>query len=174
MNRPAPEILVCADGTSVCIRIRGRADVTISVGFKELLTGLHERGFQHYELELSECQVMDSTFLGVLCGFAQRREAGSDGRYEKPILLNANERITGLLTSLGVSEMFVFRTGRPSDEGPCAAVPPGPGRPSREDLDSTSLEAHQTLMALNPDNIPRFKDLTEFLAEDLKKLRSSQ
>lgn len=34
----------------------------------------------------------------------------------------------------------------------------------------TSLEAHQTLMKINPANIPKFKDVAEFLAEDLKKL----
>jgi hypothetical protein len=32
------------------------------------------------------------------------------------------------------------------------------------------LEAHQTLMAVNPENVIRFKDVTLFLAEDLKSL----
>ena len=29
-------------------------------------------------------------------------------------------------------------------------------------------------MALNPENIARFKDVTQFLAEDLKKMQSPQ
>ncbi len=33
------------------------------------------------------------------------------------------------------------------------------------------LEAHQTLMDINPENVTRFKDVTKFLAEDLEKLR---
>jgi hypothetical protein len=43
---------------------------------------------------------------------------------------------------------------------------------SKEDLSKTCLEAHQTLMAVNPDNIPKFKEVTQFLAEDLKKSKS--
>ena len=173
MNGPSPDILVCSEGLRVCIRVRGRADVSISVPFKELLTGLRERHFEHYELELSDCRVMDSTFLGVLCGFAQRCEEELSGADRRPILFNANTRVSGLLTSLGVDEMFDFRSGKPDDKGGCVPVPGQAAQPTREALTSTSLEAHETLMALNPENIPKFKDLTEFLAEDLKKLRSN-
>lgn len=173
MNRKAPEILVCSEGTRACIRIRGRADVSLSVAFKDLLTGLRQNQFDHYELELSECRIMDSTFLGVLCGFAQKCEEELAGPDRRPILFNANDRVAGLLTSLGVDEMFDFQHGSPPAKGPCVPLATTHGTPSREDLKSTSLKAHQTLMALNPDNIPKFKELTEFLAEDLKKLRSN-
>jgi anti-anti-sigma regulatory factor len=171
MNREAPEILVCTDGSEACIRIRGRADVAISVGFKELITQLRQHHFTHYELELSDCRIMDSTFLGVLCGFAQKLETGGAGDTTRPILFNANDRITGLLTSLGVEEMFDFRRGNPINRGQCELHPIPPEEPDRESLNATSLEAHRTLMSLNPDNIPKFKDLTEFLANDLKKIR---
>jgi len=173
MSRPAPEILVCSQDRDVCIRIRGRADATASVAFKELLNELRERHFEHYELELSDCQVMDSTFLGVLCGFAQKCETEPSGALHKPILFNANDRITGLLSSLGVDEMFDFRQGNPVNRGECKPVAGIEDKPSRESVGATSLDAHKTLMSLNPDNIPKFKDLTEFLAEDLKKLRSN-
>lgn len=173
MSRPPPEILVCSNDLEVCIRIRGRADASASVAFKELLNELRERHFEHYELELSECHIMDSTFLGVLCGFAQKCEVELSGAEKKPILFNANDRITGLLSSLGVDEMFDFRQGSPVNKGPCKPVAPADDQPTRESVGSTSLEAHKTLMSLNPENIPKFKDLTEFLAEDLKKLRSN-
>ena len=32
------------------------------------------------------------------------------------------------------------------------------------------LEAHETLMSINPANIPKFKDVSRFMAEDLKRL----
>jgi len=173
MNRNLPQILVCTDGSEACVRIRGRADVSVSVGFKELLSRLHEHHFKHYELELSECPVMDSTFLGVLCGFAQRREAERAGDQSRTVLTNANERVSGLLESLGVAEMFDFREGARADRGPCEPLPPQANKQDRESLHATSLEAHRTLMSLNPNNVPKFKDLTEFLAEDLKKIRKN-
>ena len=37
----------------------------------------------------------------------------------------------------------------------------------KRELAETSLEAHRTLMHLNPENVPRFKDVTIFLEEDL-------
>ena len=174
MKPPAPQILVCAEGTRVCIRIQGRADVSVSVGFKELLNGLLERKIDHYELELSGCRTMDSTFLGVLCGFARQCHESIKRPDARPILFNANPRITELLESLGVDQMFVFERGNPVDPGPCVALPVNKEKPDPEELNTTALEAHQTLMSLNPDNIPKFKDLTEFLAEDLKKLRSNK
>ena len=34
------------------------------------------------------------------------------------------------------------------------------------------LEAHETLMEINPANVNKFKDVTRFLAEDLKRQES--
>lgn len=170
MNRPHPEVLVCTEGDAVCVRLRGRADVSMSVAFKTLLTRLSAQAFRQYEMELSECQIMDSTFLGVLCGFAARREQGGGSR---PILLNANERISGLVRSLGVDDLFELCRGLPAVQDHCVAMDTGETPPSRVILKETSLEAHRTLIALNPDNRARFKELTEFLAADLKKLKSN-
>jgi hypothetical protein len=41
--------------------------------------------------------------------------------------------------------------------------------PSPTDLSRNCLEAHQTLMNINPANVPKFKDVAQFLEEDLKK-----
>lgn len=167
MNRKAPEILICTEDRRACFRLRGRADVSISVGFKEILLELFQQAFNHFELELSECQIMDSTFLGVLCNFAKKCESADPP--SRPILFNPNERITELLTCLGVDQMFDFQHGTSPDTSGCVEAVPNSPAPTREQLTTTSLEAHQTLMSLNPDNIPKFKDLMDFLAEDLKK-----
>ena len=45
--------------------------------------------------------------------------------------------------------------------------------PTHEQITRISLEAHQTLMAMNPENVARFKDVTQFLAEDLKSLEKA-
>ncbi len=46
-----------------------------------------------------------------------------------------------------------------------------PSAPSKEAIAETSLEAHEELMRLNPDNVARFKSVTEFLSKDLAKIR---
>ncbi len=40
----------------------------------------------------------------------------------------------------------------------------------RKEISRTCLEAHEALMRINPNNIPKFKEVAQFLAEDLKKM----
>ena len=42
------------------------------------------------------------------------------------------------------------------------------GAADKTELTRTSLEAHQTLIDANPENVVRFKEVTRFLEEDLK------
>lgn len=175
MSTQPAAIQVCTSDDGACIKIQGRADCTRSVDFKNLVTSLYDEGYRHFELDLTACVIMDSTFLGVLCGFAEKLDTRSGSSPTcHMILFNPNTRIMELLEDLGVAQLFRLETGDPPDRPHCVTAPASPEQPTREDLRSTSLEAHQTLMALNPDNIPKFKDLTEFLAVDLKRLRSKE
>ena len=49
-----------------CVKIAGRANFTFSPDFKTLLGELMQKGYAHFIIDLSECVLMDSTFLGVL------------------------------------------------------------------------------------------------------------
>ena len=53
-------------------------------------------------------------------------------------------------------------------------APPEPANPTHEEITRICLEAHRTLMAMNPENAARFKDVAQFLAEDLKTLEKSK
>jgi hypothetical protein len=41
------------------------------------------------------------------------------------------------------------------------------------ELARTCLEAHRTLMGIKPENVAKFKDVAQFLAEDVKRLEVS-
>ncbi len=119
--------------------------------------------------------MMDSTFLGVLAGGGLKLLKASEAGKGAPIqLLNPNERVQTLLDNLGVLHLFYVTTGSNLSPDQCERPDVGGVPPSREDVCRTSLEAHKTLMDINPDNIPKFKDVTQFLAEDLAKLGSDQ
>ncbi len=154
-----------------CIKISGRANFTSSIDFKTLVNELRQRGYKYFVLELSECVLMDSTFLGVLAGLGLKINAeqknGADTGIE---LLNPNPRISELLESLGVLHLFKLTQG--TTPACTAPLPHTPVQASREEVTRACLEAHQTLMALNPENASKFKEVTQFLAEDLKKLRN--
>jgi anti-sigma B factor antagonist len=168
MAVPSAKMSVLVGKDFACVKIAGRANFTFSPDFKTLLGELIQKGYAHFIIDLSECVLMDSTFLGVLAGFGIKFNPSSpvtNGRIE---LSNPNERVTELLENLGVLQLFKIVNGNLQLTGE-VCVPP-PVNPSREEITRTSLEAHRTLMEANPDNVPRFKDVAQFLAEDLKKL----
>ena len=65
----AAHLLVLVGKDFVCIKIAGRANFSSSPDFKILLDELAAKGYRHFMLDLAECALMDSTFLGVLAGF---------------------------------------------------------------------------------------------------------
>jgi anti-anti-sigma factor len=171
MSVSSAKISVLVGKQFACVRITGRANFASSLDFKTLLDELRQRGFENFVLDLSQCMLMDSTFLGVLAGFGLKLcAAHKEPRGPGIELSNPNPRITELLENLGVLHLFSIRDGplfTPADTQTAALAP---ADASPEEIARACLEAHETLMKINPDNISRFKDVAQFLAEDLKKL----
>jgi anti-anti-sigma regulatory factor len=162
--------MVAVAEQSAWIQISGRANFTASVDFKALVAELHRTGHQRFELDLTECVLMDSTFLGILAQFGMKMNQAAKPGERGIELLNANPRITELLENLGALHLFTSTTGAtpcPDDAKPCT---PAPVNPTHQEITRTCLEAHETLMSMNQENTQRFKDVTRFLAEDLKNL----
>jgi anti-sigma B factor antagonist len=168
-------MLVSIGEKSAMIQIAGRANFTSSVDFKTLLDQLLQRGYTCFILDLTECVLMDSTFLGVLAGFGLKLNSPQSDHISRTIqLFNPNGRISELLENLGVLHLFKVTEG--PVKCPDGATPKDvqSQNASREEVTRTCLEAHRTLMDINPDNIVRFKDVAAFLADDLKKMKPSQ
>ena len=165
-------MLVMVGEKFACIKIIGRANFNSSIDFRALLNGLLQQGFSYFILEVSECTLMDSTFLGVLAGFGIKLAGGQKEPTVRPIeLLNANNRIIDLLENLGVLHLF-SRTEGPLKLECQQTRDYAPLNPTREEVTRACLEAHETLMEIDPNNVPKFKEVAQFLAEDLKKLQS--
>jgi len=78
----------------VAVKIAGRANFAFSPDFKTLLNELAEKGYRHFIIDLSNCVLMDSTFLGVLAGIGLRLNPKGVSPERGIELLNANERIS--------------------------------------------------------------------------------
>ena len=169
MGTPSATMLVSIIDKLVLVKISGRANFAASVDFKSLVSELRARGDHAFALELSECVIMDSTFLGVLSGLGLKI-AETEGPARLIQLVNAPPRIVDLLENLGVAHLFKMCQQSVPSLTQFEAVPASGVAPTREEISRTCLEAHQLLMAINPDNVPKFKDVARFLAEDLKKI----
>jgi len=170
MNTPMANLKVLVGERFACVKVCGRANFGSAVDFKNVLTGLEQKGFPYVVIELSECPLMDSTFLGVLAASGlRRRPANGECETQAIEIRNASDRLLELLENLGVLHLFKTCNG---DLPMCEQIESTPCESSREELTQASLEAHQTLMAINPENVSRFKDVTQFLTEDLARMKN--
>jgi anti-anti-sigma regulatory factor len=177
MNTLANNLGVWVGDRLVCVKVAGRANFSGSVDFKTLLTSLWEKGYHHFVLDLSECVLMDSTFLGVLAGLGLKLNsngapdhAGNSNGQHAIELLNPSPRISDLLENLGITHLFDITRGARVTTDCLVALDHAPNETDRKEVQRTCLEAHKTLMEVNPANVPKFKDVAQFLAEDLKKM----
>ena len=177
MTLSSAKLLVFVSSQLACVKIQGRANFASSIDFKTLLNELLAQDYTCFVLDLTDCALMDSTFLGVLAGFGLRmkndqRPVGHGASIE---LMNPNPRISELLENLGVLELFAILKVPATEISPkgVAMSEVESQQPTREDITRNCLEAHKTLMALSPENAAKFKDVTRFLAEDLKKIQGA-
>jgi anti-sigma B factor antagonist len=174
MAAPLARMLVYVSDRLACVRIVGRANFTSSIEFKTLINELIEKGYSCFALDLSECALMDSTFLGVLAGLGLKLATPANGAesHHGIDLLNPNPRIADLLENLGILHLFQVINGPAPVPSAALASPSAPSAaPTHEEITRNCLEAHELLMAVSPANIPKFKDVAKFLAEDLRKPR---
>src|ERR1700733_6495291 len=99
MALPSARMSVLVGKNFVCVKIAGRANFTFSPDFKTLLAELMQKGYGRFIIDLTDCVLMDSTFLGVLAGFGIKLNgsAGTKGGIE---LSNPIAPVAELLESL--------------------------------------------------------------------------
>jgi anti-anti-sigma regulatory factor len=173
MSMSSGKMLVSVGEKSACVKIVGKVNFTSSIDFKTLFDELWRKGYTCFVLDLGECTLMDSTFLGVLAGYGLKVNAPQPDNIQRTLeLFNPSERITELLENLGVLHLFNVTHGTVTLPEETTAKDLAPANPTREEVKRTCLEAHELLMQINPANVAKFKDVAAFLAEDLKKLKA--
>ena len=162
-------------GNDVHVRIVGRGTFQNGQPLRRYAMELLERGSSQFFVDMSQCQGMDSTFLGVLAGIGLRlTQSGRGGQIH---VLNVSSRNMELLQTLGLDRLFdVNIAGRDHTKHPFPADADFQMLPD-SDLAETSkslnkrdtanfmLDAHNNLIKADPRNAPKFQDLTKFLRE---------
>jgi len=150
---------VCTQPDYVFVKVNGRASYVNCDPFRRFLHDVLADGQCKFVFDFADCSGLDSTFLGILMGMT--------GRLNRIELLNPRDRIIDLLDNLGVLELLTVGQGtNPFD---AELTPADPVNTDKRSLTAASLEAHKLLMKINPENVPRFKDVAKFLEEDLER-----
>jgi anti-anti-sigma regulatory factor len=171
MNESAARMSVCVKSPSAWVKIVGRADYHFSEALKKLVHGLRQRDCSRFLLEFTDCNFMDSTFAGTLSRLGREfAQARNDNPAPSLSLVNANQRVADTLDNLGVIHLFqLLKEGAP-DDAEFQPVETGAGKPDRTQLNRVILDAHCELVDINPANFEKFKDVLQYLEEDLKKM----
>ena len=157
-----PSILVGTSDRTVCVRVEGKGSFLNSTGLKEFTKEMINRGYREFVVDLKSCPVMDSTFMGTLAGVALRLRELGQGQIR---VVNLNERNFDLLGNLGLDQLFSI-DGEPVPV-PASDKPLSSGPVDKEVQAKTMLDAHTELVEANPDNVAKFKDVIEYLKQDL-------
>ena len=103
---------------------------------------------------------MDSTFMGILAMLGLRAKKINAPMY----VYNADEANLALLQGLGLRKLFEFRNGNMDQNSGKDWVSESGETSGRAE---TVLEAHQTLMSADEQNVKKFEKVVELVQKDL-------
>jgi anti-anti-sigma regulatory factor len=169
MNQSPAKLMVAVFDHTVCIKIEGRADFTLSLDFKRLINELWQRGQRRFVLELCDCATMDSTFLGTLSDIALKFRDDPATKGFPLELFNPGPHIAEVMENLGIADLFKTVTRHQPVTTNFETVARD-SKSTQKEITTECLNAHNVLMALKPENVRIFKDVAQFLAEDLQRL----
>lgn len=166
-------IQVGVRGPTVWVKVEGRGSFLNSGNLKEFSREMLDRGYREFVVDLEDCAMMDSTFMGTMASVALRLKELGRGHLH---IVHCGNRSQQLLSGLGLDQIFdIHRDGNSAPE--CEAL----GASRNQTLDSrkqeqteTMIEAHEALCEAAPENIFRFKDVLDFLRQDLHHETSSK
>ena len=159
-------IQVGVNGDAVWVKVEGKGSFLNSGNLKEFTREMVNRGYREFVVDLENCAMMDSTFHGNNGGVALRLKELGHGHLH---VVHCGPRSRDLLSGLGLDQIFsIHSDGSPSPE--CSSLDHS-NRDAVEDRKreqaKTMLEAHEALCQAAPENFLRFKDVLDYLKQDL-------
>src|SRR4249920_1273298 len=101
--KPGSEILVSCADRIVWVRVQGSGLSTNSTALRDFARKMMHRGAREFIVDLCNCPMMDSTFMGTLAGISLWLGELDEGRVS---VVNLNERNAESLCSLGLDQLF--------------------------------------------------------------------
>lgn len=175
---PLPDrILVAIYGGTGYVRVQGRGSFKISATLKQFGQAAIDTQCSRLLLDMAECIGMDSTFMGVLAGLAFRLRKIPNGEI---VMINLNPRTRGLLGTLGLDQIIQPHLAGATPDALKEVLSISnrmqaleSEEPSQKTTAETMLEAHENLIQLSPDNLPKFKDVLTFLRQDVQRIQKN-
>ena len=145
------------------MRLEGKGTHLNSYLLKRYILQCLEENRSLFQVDLSQCNYMDSTFLGMLAGLGIKMEKRSLPQIK---LMNPTERIRGLLEGLGVEQLFRVI----QEDYPISSFNELHGKElGKEEKSREMLEAHEKLVQISQSNNAKFRDVITLLRKKVNK-----
>ena len=112
--KPGTEILVSCADRIVWVRVEGKGSSTNSSALRDFAKEMIHRDAREFIVDLCNCLVMDSTFMGTLAGISLWLGELGEGCLS---VGNLNERNAEPLCSLGLDQLFNVRVSAIKKDG---------------------------------------------------------
>jgi anti-sigma B factor antagonist len=148
--------------------VEGKGSFLNSGNLKEFAQQMVNRGYREFIVDLHNCAMMDSTFMGTLAGVALRLKELGHGHLH---VVHCGARSRELLSGLGLDQIFdihVDGSASPECEELEEETSADASGQRKTEQAQTMLEAHEALCEAAPENITRFKDVLDYLKQDLQ------
>ena len=156
-----PVYLVDAYSDPVVIRLEGRASFLNSACLREFLNQMLKTGKTRFVIDFLRCTSMDSTFLGVLAGFAlELRKCSPKGSL---VLTRMGQRNLELIRNLGLHKLLTVDVSEAGVNAEACRTPLLGGERGELENARLVLEAHENLVSADETNRGKFQDVLVFM-----------
>jgi len=159
-------IQVGVNGPAVWVRVEGKGTFLNSGSLKEFAQEMVNRGYREFVIDLEHCAMMDSTFMGTMAALALRLKELGQGHLR---VIHCGDRSQQLLSGLGLDQIFEIHSNgaTPPECQKMKENAPDVADSEKKKRAETMLEAHEALCKAAPENFSRFKDVLDYLKQDL-------
>jgi anti-anti-sigma regulatory factor len=157
---------VGVNGPAVWVRVEGKGTFLNSGSLKEFAQEMVNRGYREFVIDLEHCAMMDSTFMGTMAALALRLKELGQGHLR---VIHCGDRSQQLLSGLGLDQIFEIHSNgaTPPECQKMKENAPDVADSEKKKRAETMLEAHEALCKAAPENFSRFKDVLDYLKQDL-------
>lgn len=145
------------------LRVVGKGKSSNSAAISQAANEAAECGVKSIVIDLKSCDWLDSTFVGTLVGVAVRMRQHHAGEVA---LVNVDEATRRQFEEFGLTRLFALEEAGENYVWASDPLPHVLQDPRQ--LARSILEAHQHLMAVNPENARRFAAVQKRLLAELQ------
>ena len=158
MSQQNGTVIVGCIGPTVVVRVEGAGTLFNSQPLQAFIRTALDSGAGEFVFDLEACSYVDSTFLGVMAGLAQRLSGVGK---PKPQVVNASEPLLTIMRRVGLPHLVEIGDRALAELE--AATVLEPVELTKLDRGRHMLYAHLQLSELSPDNEAQFATLVATL-----------